>query len=169
MSIENPTLDHFRHFYPLCPSTSVEIAIQIHSTLTNKPNFMRFTPENDDFTKNKPNSKQIQTQFDERLKLMQNVNIQRIMKKKPYCGFVKTKPIKANNQSSLITNHLEGKPKTNPNFFNTLFRLLYTLRGLFWGICVWLNALLIGDWTDLIRNWIESYYVLAIEWLANYW
>jgi len=32
----------------------------------------------------------------------------------PYFGFVKTKPIKANNQSLLITNHLEGKPKSNP-------------------------------------------------------
>jgi len=33
---------------------------------------------------------------------------------KPYCGFVKTNPIKANSQSSLITNHLEGKPNSNP-------------------------------------------------------
>jgi len=36
-------------------STNVEIALQISSILTNKPNFMRFSPENDDLTKNKPN------------------------------------------------------------------------------------------------------------------
>jgi len=39
-------------------STNVEIALQIHSILTNKPNFMRFSPENDDLTKNKPNLSQ---------------------------------------------------------------------------------------------------------------
>jgi len=41
------------------PSTTVEIALQIHSILTNKANFMRFSPENDDLTKNKPNSNPI--------------------------------------------------------------------------------------------------------------
>jgi len=61
------------------------------------------------------------------------MNIQRIMKKNANMGPKK-------------------QSQNKPNFFNTLFRLLYTLRGLFWGICVWLNALLIGDWTDLIRN-----------------
>jgi len=43
------------------PSTTVEIALQIHSILTNKPNFPHFSPENDDITKNKPNSNPIQT------------------------------------------------------------------------------------------------------------
>jgi len=67
MSIENPTLsaaadlDHFRHFirrggfrhfirrggfsslFTKVPSTTVEIALQIHSILTNKPNF-KFKP-----------------------------------------------------------------------------------------------------------------------------
>jgi len=78
MSIENQTLAHFRHFRHLrhfirrggfsslftkvC-STTVEIALQIHSILTNKPNFPRFSPKNDDLTKNKPNSNPIQTQF----------------------------------------------------------------------------------------------------------
>jgi len=82
MNIQNPTLSatadlahfrHFRHFRHLrnfirrggfsslftkvC-STNVEIALQIHSILTNKPNFMRFSPENDDLTKNKPNLSQ---------------------------------------------------------------------------------------------------------------
>ncbi len=41
MSIENPTLAHFRHFSPLFtnfPSTAVENSLQISSFLTNKPN-----------------------------------------------------------------------------------------------------------------------------------
>jgi len=38
----------------------------------------------------------IQTQFDERPKLMQSEYLQRVMMIKPYCGFVKTNPIKAN-------------------------------------------------------------------------
>jgi len=74
MSINYPTLSaaadlahfrHFRHFRHLdslftkvC-STNVEIALQIHSILTNKPNFVRFSPENDDLTKNKPNLSQL--------------------------------------------------------------------------------------------------------------
>jgi len=84
------------------PSTTVEIALQIHSILTNKPNFMRFSPENDDLTKNKPNSNPIQTQFKPnsnpiqsqftgRPKLMQSVYIQRIMKKNANMG-QKNKP-----------------------------------------------------------------------------
>ena len=52
---------------------------------------MRFSPENDDLTKNKPNSNPIQTQFDERPKLMQSVYIQRIMKKNAAMG-PKNKP-----------------------------------------------------------------------------
>jgi len=117
MSIKNPTLSaaadlahfsHFRHFSSLFTkvcSTTVEIALQIHSFLTNKPNFMRFSPENDDLTKNKPNSKPIQTQFDERPKLMQSVNIQRIMKKNANMGY-------------------EKQSQNKPNFFNTLFRAI---------------------------------------------
>ena len=45
---------------------------------------------------------------------MQSTYSQRVMKINPYWGFGKTKPIKANNQSSLIANHLEGKPNSNP-------------------------------------------------------
>jgi len=40
------------------PSTTVEIALQISPFMQNKPNFMRFSPENDDLTKNKPNLSQ---------------------------------------------------------------------------------------------------------------
>ncbi len=67
MSIKNPTLSaaadlahfrHFRHFYPLFPSTTVENSLQIHSFMQNKADFMRFSPENDDLTKNKPNLSQ---------------------------------------------------------------------------------------------------------------
>jgi len=101
--------------------------------MQNKPNFMRFSPENDDLTKNKANSNPIQTQFPERPKLMQSMYIQKIRKKNANMGPKK-------------------QSQNKPNLFNTMFRLLYTLRGLFWGICVCLNALLIGDWTDLIRN-----------------
>jgi len=36
-------------------STTVEIALQIRPFMQNKANFMRFSPENDDLTKNKPN------------------------------------------------------------------------------------------------------------------
>ncbi len=45
---------------------------------------------------------------------MQSIYLQRVMKTYRHCGFVKTKPIKANNQSSLINNHLEGKANSNP-------------------------------------------------------
>jgi len=71
---------------------------------TNKPNL----------TQNKPNSNPIQTQFDERPKMMQSIYIQRIMKKIAAMGQKKQTQFKANNQSSLITNHLEGKPNSNP-------------------------------------------------------
>jgi len=42
MSIENPTLAHFRHFSSLLtnfPSTSVESALQNHLFMQNEPNF----------------------------------------------------------------------------------------------------------------------------------
>jgi len=64
---------------------------------------MRFSPENDDLTKNKANSNPIQTQFDERPKLMQSVYIQRIMKKNANMGQknkAKTNPI--SNETMLI-------------------------------------------------------------------
>jgi hypothetical protein len=44
MSIENPTLVHFRHFSSLLtifPSTTVVRALQIHPFLTNKANFQK--------------------------------------------------------------------------------------------------------------------------------
>ncbi|MBW2334094.1 MAG: hypothetical protein JRF06_03190, partial [Deltaproteobacteria bacterium] len=111
MSIENPTLSaaadfaHVRHFIRRdgfsslltnFPSTTVEIALQIHSILTNKPNFPHFSPKNDDFTKNKPNSKPIQTQFDERPKLMQSLYSQGIMKENADMGQKKQTQFKPN-------------------------------------------------------------------------
>jgi len=115
MNINYPTLSaaadlaHFRHFsslFTVSRSTFVEIALQIHSILTNKPNFMRFSPENDDLTKNKPKTNPIQTQFPERPKLMQSVYIKRIKRKmriwakknKP-----KTNPIQSQFQTSDIS------------------------------------------------------------------
>ncbi len=44
MSIENPTLAHFRHFSSLftnLPSTSVEDPLQINLFMQNKPNLVR--------------------------------------------------------------------------------------------------------------------------------
>jgi len=101
-------LSHFRHFKH--SSTTVEIALQISSFLTNKPNFPHFSPKNDDFTKNKPNSNPIQSQFDERVKLMQSVYLQRIMKKNTEMGQknkAKTNPIQSqlfplNDQINII-------------------------------------------------------------------
>ena len=46
---------------------------------------------------------------------MQGINSQRVMKINLTWDFGKTKPIKANNQSSLITNHLVGKPNQTQN------------------------------------------------------
>ena len=43
---------------------------------------------------------------------MQIIYSQRVIKIYPYWGLGKTKPIKVNNQSSLITNQLEGKPNS---------------------------------------------------------
>jgi len=86
------------------------LVIQTNKPKTN-PKQTQLNPIQSQF---KPNSKPIQTQFPKGQKLMQSIYLQRVMMIKPYCGFVKTKPIKANNQSSLITNHLEGKPQTNP-------------------------------------------------------
>ena len=93
MSIENPTLAHFRHFSPLftnLPSTSVENVLQIsHILFKTKP--ICWT-----------------------LKLTQSFYLQRFTKTYPFWGFGKTKPIKANNQSLLIDNHLKGKPNSKP-------------------------------------------------------
>jgi len=66
--------------------------------MQNKPNFTRFSPENDDLTKNKPNSKPIQSQFNERPKLMQSVYIQRITKKNTDMGPKKQTQFKANSK-----------------------------------------------------------------------
>jgi len=78
MSIENPTLAHFRHFSSLftnLPSTTVENALQIAHFMQNKPNLPKAKMnvnkvstknyENETLGKrgkNKPNSKPIQTQ-----------------------------------------------------------------------------------------------------------
>ncbi len=120
MSIENPTLAHFRHFSSLftnLPSTSVENVLQISSFMQNKPNspnvqmnvtnlltmnytiFISLTK-----VKNKPNSnpikansKPIQTQLLQRPKLMQSVHIQRIMKKNAAMAMKKQTQFKPNS------------------------------------------------------------------------
>jgi len=116
MSINYPTLAHFRHFrhfYPLSPSTLVEKALQIHSILTNKPkvkyakinvnSFLAMRYENMDiwlFRQTKPikaKTNPIQTQFDERPKLMQSAYIQRIMKKNAAMGPKKQSQFKSNS------------------------------------------------------------------------
>jgi len=73
MSINYPTLAHFRHFRHLRHFSSLftnDYQISTNSYvriyklfMQNKPNFPHFSPKNDDFTKNKPNSNPIQTQF----------------------------------------------------------------------------------------------------------
>jgi len=125
MSIQNPTLSaaadlahfsrfrhlrHFRHFirrggfsplYTNFRSTIVEIALQISSILTNKPNFrndkMNITLDMTTYYKilsrwKGQKTKPIQTQ----LKPIQSQFNPKQTQFKP------------NNQSSLITNHLEG-------------------------------------------------------------
>jgi len=78
MSIENPTLAHFRHFSSLFtnfPSTTVENPLQIAPFMQNKPNFGKSQMNVSRFStrdyekrtlgergKNKPNTKPIQTQ-----------------------------------------------------------------------------------------------------------
>ena len=74
---------------------------------------------------------------------MQSLYIQRVMMIKPYCGFGKTKPIKANNQSSLITNHLEGKTNfENSNGRNAKFKTDEQWKGIL--DCV---GTILGDFT----------------------
>ncbi len=88
MSIENPTLAHFRHFSSLftnLPSTSVEDPLQINLFMQNKPNFRKsqmnvksyntMDYENKrDWTigQNKPNSNPIKPNFQ---KAKMNVNL----------------------------------------------------------------------------------------------
>jgi len=83
MSIENPTLAHFRHFSSLftnLPSTSVENPLQINLFMQNKPNFQ----------KSQMNVKFIQ---------------ERIMKINAIGHLVKTNPIQTQ------TNPIASKPK----------------------------------------------------------
>ena len=79
MSIDNPTLAHFRHFSSLLtifPSTTVEIPLQIQPFLTNKANFQKSQMSVSDLSireyeqmdtwssgKNKPKTKPIQSQY----------------------------------------------------------------------------------------------------------
>jgi len=123
LSINYPTLSaaedlahfrhhrHFRHFIRRggfsslltnLRSTTVEIALQIHSILTNKPKVkyakiilniyitMRYKKMDTWlFRQTKPKQTQLkpkQSQFDERPKLMQSVHIQRIKKKNVAMG-----------------------------------------------------------------------------------
>ena len=102
---------------PLNPqsSTNVENIRQIRLFMQNKPNFPQFSPENDDLTQKqtqyKPNSKPKQTQFLLRLKMNITIYNTREYRNDATIRRKKAKPIKANNQSSLIDNHLKGKPK----------------------------------------------------------
>jgi hypothetical protein len=78
--------------------------------MQNEPNFPRFSTKNDDKAKKQTQFKPNQSQLTKRPKMMQSFYLQRDKKINLNWGFVKTKPIKPNNQSSLILNHLEGKP-----------------------------------------------------------
>ncbi len=87
MSIENPTLAHFRHFSSLftnLPSTSVEDPLQINLFMQNKPNFQKSQmnvnlcltknyENKSDWTigQNKPNSNPIKPNFQ---KAQMNIN-----------------------------------------------------------------------------------------------
>ena len=108
-------------------STFVERTLQIHLFMQNEPNFRHFSPENDDYAKKRTQFKPNQSQFIKRQKMMQSSYLQRVKKINLNWGFVTTKPIKANNQSSLINNHLKGKPNSNPIFliFSRNFPLCY--------------------------------------------
>ena len=135
--MKHPTLAHFRHFSSLFTnvrSTPVENVRQISFFMQNKAKvkyakininsviIMRY--EKMDiwlFRQTNP----IQTQLLQRPKLIQSIYIKSVMMIKPYCGFVKTKPIKPNNQSSLITNHLEGKANSNPIFVPLAVLIVY--------------------------------------------
>jgi hypothetical protein len=104
MSIENPTLAHFRHFSPLYTnffSTPVENIRQISFFMQNKPNFPHFSPENADYAKKqsqyKPNlnpikanfgpisrvSKAKQTQFKDNLHSCREINIDKCVLNQP--------------------------------------------------------------------------------------
>jgi len=82
MSIDNPTLAHFRHFrhfrslLTIFPSTTVERSLQITPFLTNKANFQKSQMNVSDLSireyeqkdtwssgKNKPKTKPIQSQY----------------------------------------------------------------------------------------------------------
>ncbi len=54
---------------------------------------------------------------------MQSVYLQRIMKKNANMGTKKQTQFKPNNQSPLITNHLEGKPNSKPIKANSKAKL----------------------------------------------
>jgi len=116
-SIKNPTLAHFRHFSSLFayfPSTSVENPLQISYFLC-KTNPIQ--------TQFKPNSNPIA----ERVKMMQSMYLQWIMKKNAYMGYKKTKPKqtqfpqRAKLMQSLYLQRIMkinadmGSEKTNPN------------------------------------------------------
>jgi hypothetical protein len=82
MSIENPTLVHFRHF---------------SSLLTNEYRVSRY----ESFMQNKPNFRNVQMAVT-LVKTMTNNNKPRTMNNERLC---KTNPIKANFKSSVILNH----------------------------------------------------------------
>jgi len=67
MSIENPTLVHFRHFSSLLTNENRASRAQKNLFMQNKPNFCRFWAKNSYLEEKqsqfKPNSNPIQTQF----------------------------------------------------------------------------------------------------------
>jgi hypothetical protein len=75
------------------------------------PNFPVFRLKTTIVLKNEPKRTQNEPNLSKGVKMIQAQYLQRIMNKNPNFGFVKTKPFKTNNQSSLIDNHLEGEPK----------------------------------------------------------
>jgi len=68
MSINYPTLAHFRHFSHFRHSSNYNI-FPIHSIMQNKPNFPYFSPENEDYAKKQTQFKPNQSQFVERPKM----------------------------------------------------------------------------------------------------
>jgi len=142
MSIKNPTLAHFRHFSSLfTKSPPLHLSRTLYKSalfMQNKPNFqksqmnvniyLQTAYENKrDWTlgQNKPKTNPIA----ERVKLMQSVYLQRIMKKNAAKGYEKTKPkqtqfTKSANERKLLCNKglqkkdnfavRKNKPNSNP-------------------------------------------------------
>jgi hypothetical protein len=115
MSIENPTLAHFRHishfsslYYNIFPDTpNYAKQTQFQKSQINISSYMESNNEKMDnwlFRKtnpNKPNSKPKQTQLIQRVKMMQSMYLQRITMKNANIGPKKQTQFKANSNPIL--------------------------------------------------------------------